>query len=89
MPSARPARSVKPPAPSFKARSPPHEALREIQIADGSLPPNASTRKHVAGKIKVDLGDVVERAQIYGRTPDETRQEAEAGSPFCAALSTP
>jgi hypothetical protein len=76
------------PGPRLQGKIAAYEALREIQIADGSLPPQASARKHVAGKIKADLGDVVERAQVYGRTPDETRREAEAGSRFAPLWRT-
>ena len=76
------------PGPKLQGKIAAYEALREIQIADGSLPPKAGARKHVAGKIKADLGDVVERAQVYGRTPDETRQEAEAGSRFAPLFRT-
>jgi hypothetical protein len=58
------------------------ETLREVQIADSSLPLTSTRRQHVSGKIKADLGEVVERAQVFGRTPEETRQEAEAARQF-------
>lgn len=78
----RPPGKIEAHGPKLQGKIAASEALREIQIADGSLPPSASVRRHVAGKIKADLGSVVERARIYGRTPDENWEEAEAASQF-------
>jgi hypothetical protein len=56
------------------------EVLRAVQVADAKLPlTKGSRRQHTMAKLKSDIGDIADRAVLYGRTADETRKLSELG----------
>jgi hypothetical protein len=55
---------------AFNAR----ETLRDVQRAPARVPANASRHRHEMAHLRRDIGDVVDRAIVYGRTADQIRE---------------
>ena len=63
------------------------ELLRDIQLADPSIPLAEQTaHQRLLSARKADLGALADRPQIYGRTAEQTRQEAGAGRKLAALM---
>jgi hypothetical protein len=63
------------------------EALRAVQVADAKLPlTKGARRQHIMAKLKSDIGDVADRAVLYGRKADETRKLSELGRRFAPLM---
>lgn len=61
----------------FSTINGPAKMWKGVQNADASLPLSDKGRKHLANRIKSDLGDVTSRPQIFEGTAAEMRAEAD------------